>query len=53
MPFVIPTIEIMKAYSNLTAPIIDEIYNKQAQNIYLLEARDRLLPKIMSGEIEV
>ena len=52
MPFVIPTKELMKAFSYLTAPILDEIYNKQAQNLQLSEARDRLLPKLMSGEID-
>lgn len=53
MPFVIPDDTIMKKYSTLVSPIIDEIFRKQNQNICLAEARNRLLPKLMSGEIEL
>ena len=41
------------AFNELVAPILKEIKNKQATCIKLKEARDRLLPKLMSGEIEV
>ena len=33
--------------------VLNEIKKKQAACIKLSEARDRLLPKLMSGEIEV
>ena len=53
MPFIMPNDVVMKRYSALVSPILDEIYNKQNQILYLTEARDRLLPKLMSGEIEL
>jgi hypothetical protein len=33
--------------------IADKITKLAKQNIYLSQARDRLLPKLMNGEIEV
>lgn len=53
MPFVMPDEATILAFDKLVAPILEEIKNKQAACIKLKEARDRLLPKLMSGEIEV
>lgn len=53
MPFVMPDEATILAFDRLVAPILMEIKNKQAVCIKLKEARDRLLPKLMSGEIEV
>ena len=53
MPFIMPDEFIKVEYSKLVAPIMDDIYTKQKQIISLAEARDRLLPKLMSGEIEL
>lgn len=53
MPFVMPTEDVINKYSSLSSPMLDEILNKMSQNLQLVEARDRLLPKLMSGEIEV
>lgn len=53
MPFVIPDEVTILAFDKLVAPILEEIKNKQMVCIKLKEARDRLLPKLMSGEIEV
>lgn len=53
MPFVIPSEGILEKYSALVAPLLDEVFNKQSQNLQLAEARDRLLPKLMSGEMEL
>lgn len=53
MPFVMPDAETLSAFSQIASPLLGEIYTKQAQNRMLIEARDRLLPKLMSGEIEV
>lgn len=53
MPFVLPSQSVLKAFSKIARPIFDNIRAKQKINIYLREARDRLLPKLMSGEIEV
>lgn len=48
-----PDSEILQRFHQVGKPILEEIKNKQKTNIYLAEARDRLLPKLMSGEIEV
>lgn len=53
MPFIMPSAEILQAFSDQVEPILNEIKNKQATCIKLAEARDRLLPKLMSGELEV
>ena len=53
MPFVMPDRETLIAFSRFASPLLDEIFAKQAQNRSLKEARDRLLPKLMGGEIEV
>ena len=53
MPFVMPDSEILQRFHQVGKPILEEIKNKQKTNICLAEARDRLLPKLMSGEIEV
>lgn len=53
MPFVMPDDETLNEFSSIVSPILDAIYCKQAMNRELLEARDRLLPKLMNGEIEI
>ena len=53
MPFIMPGQAIVKEYSTTVSPILDQIFSKQAAIIKLTEARDRLLPKLMSGEIEL
>lgn len=53
MPFIIPDELTKREYSKRVSPILDDIYTKQKQVILLTEARDRLLPKLMSGEIEL
>ena len=53
MPFVIPNYELVSTFSKIAAPIFDQIKNKQKACLKLKQARDRLLPKLMSGELEV
>lgn len=53
MPFIMPDTTVLSQFHQVSRPIFDEIKNRQKVNIYLVEARDRLLPKLMSGEIEV
>lgn len=53
MPFVLPNYELITAFSKIVAPIFDQIKNKQKSCLELKQARDRLLPKLMSGELEV
>lgn len=49
----IPTKEIRKGFEMLTQPVHDKIGVVNSQIDYLVQARDRLLPKLMSGEVEV
>ena len=53
MPFIMPTNDVLESFTLIIEPILEGIKNKQSVCIYLAEARDRLLPKLMSGEIEV
>ena len=53
MPFIMPDTTVLSQFHQVSRPIFDEIKNLQKVNINLVEARDRLLPKLMSGEIEV
>lgn len=48
-----PPIEIQADYARHIAPMMNEINLATRTIAWLSEARDRLLPKLMSGEIEV
>lgn len=50
---IIPPNELVKEYDKIVVPIIQQTKSLQSQLRLLTEARDRLLPKLMSGEIEV
>ena len=50
---VLPDEKLMASFKNQIAPLFEKIKNLLFQNIRLTEARDRLLPKLMNGEIEV
>lgn len=49
----IPTKIILQLFADIVRPIYDQIDNHKNQNIRLIEIRNRLLPKLMNGEIEV
>lgn len=49
----IPTEELLAIFCNKVAPYFEKIKTLQKQIELLSQARDRLLPKLMSGEIEV
>ena len=49
----IPTAALMEKYKAVSEPIREQILNVKRQMLLLRETRDRLLPKLMSGEIEV
>ena len=49
----LPTKEIIDLFSRLVDPFFIKELRLQEQNQELTEARDRLLPKLMSGEIEL
>ncbi|MBO7468405.1 MAG: restriction endonuclease subunit S [Bacteroidaceae bacterium] len=53
MPFLMPSKEVLNGFSDKVAPIFNNIKILSSQIRLLTEARDRLLPKLMSGEIAV
>ena len=53
MPFVIPTDAELVSFHSATAPMFEVIKTRQRENTRLAELRDSLLPKLMSGEIDV
>lgn len=49
----IPTADILTTFSQVTDTLLELSAKLHLQNRGLIESRDRLLPKLMSGEIEV
>jgi type I restriction enzyme S subunit len=53
MPFVLPTEDEINEFHTVTEPMFNQIKVNQIENSRLIELRDTLLPKLMSGEIDV
>jgi type I restriction enzyme S subunit len=53
MPFMMPSENVLNDFSYSVSPLFNNIKNLSSQIRLLIEARDRLLPKLMDGEIEV
>ena len=53
MPFIMPSEKLLKEYSSKTKDIFDLIICKQKIDNNLKITRDRILHKLMSGEVEV
>ena len=50
---IIPSKEVLSAFDKLIQPIFAQIRNIRDENALLVELRDTLLPKLMSGEFDV
>ena len=50
---VIPPAKLLEEFDDLIQPMFCEIRNKRAENLKLSNIRDTLLPKLMSGEIDL
>jgi type I restriction enzyme S subunit len=48
-----PKIEVIRQFEDMIIPIMKQIQKKMKQLHLLRQARDKLLPRLMSGEIEV
>ncbi len=48
-----PPLDIITNYSNLVNPMLDEVVLRSKENLRLAQLRDTLLPKLMSGEINL
>ena len=53
MPFIVPTDEEITEFHSLVAPMFAKIKANQAEISNLTALRDTLLPKLMSGELDV
>jgi type I restriction enzyme S subunit len=53
IPYRLPSEGLIKKFGDVVGPMINRAYLLQSQIESLTEAQDRLLPKLMSGEIEV
>ena len=49
----IPSERVLHDFDSLCRPLFDTILSNQKENINLSELRDALLPKLMSGELDV
>ena len=53
MPFVVPAEDEIVHFHDVAGPIFAQILNNQLENDSLVSLRDTLLPKLMSGELDV
>lgn len=53
MPIIVANADLISRFSNAVAPLFGEVRNRQNEIAYLGATRDALLPKLLSGEIEV
>ncbi len=53
VPAVIPSETVLREFDDLIQPIFAQIRNLRAENTNLALLRDNLLPKLMSGELDV
>lgn len=53
LDFVLPNTDVILKFNKIITLMMKNIFAKAKQNHQLTESRDRLLPKLMSGEIEV
>lgn len=52
-PVVLPLEEELAGFNTIASPLLEQIYSNRAENKRLSILRDTLLPKLMSGEINV
>ena len=52
-PVVLPSEEELAGFNTIASPLLEQIYSNRAENKRLSILRDTLLPKLMSGKINV
>ena len=52
-PVVLPSEEELAGFNTIASPLLEQIYSNRAENKRLSILRNTLLPKLMSGEIDV
>lgn len=53
VPAIIPSKEVLSAFDDLIQPIFAQIRNLRDENAHLADLRDTLLPRLMSGKLDV
>ena len=53
VPAIIPSKEALSAFDDLIQPVFAQIRNLRDENAHLADLRDTLLPRLMSGELDV
>jgi type I restriction enzyme S subunit len=53
LPILVPDSSLLRAFEDLTEPLLTELFNLANKNRVLYEIRDLLLPRLMSGETNV
>ena len=49
----VPIKDVVDAFTNIVNPLFDKIWANQEENKYLSTLRDTLLPKLISGKLDV
>ena len=53
MPFIVPTNDEITAFHEFAAPIFEKVKSLQLENSQLANLRDALLPKLLSGDVDI
>jgi type I restriction enzyme S subunit len=53
IPFVVPDEGILKKYEEISEPILLQLAALTLQNQELIELRDSLLPRLITGELQI
>jgi len=53
MDIVIPPVEVVRSFNEIVLPMIRQIQNSYFENTSLTRLRDNLLPRLMSGNLDV
>ncbi|KGA35263.1 hypothetical protein KU74_01965 [Pectobacterium brasiliense] len=49
----VPSLKAVRNFTNVVEPMFNSILHKRAENFRLAETRNKLLPRLMSGELSV
>jgi type I restriction enzyme S subunit len=53
IPFLVPPENLLSAFREFSGPLLAQLKNLAHQNVSLPEIRDSLLPRLISGELEI
>jgi type I restriction enzyme S subunit len=53
LPFLVPAKSVLAQFDSIVAPVFDLVKNLTSKNANLRRTRDLLLPRLVSGEVEV